>query len=493
MASVTQARTVRLGIRGFGGEIGDTITRSLMSMRRARFDAFAQVSGGSAERGANITAFIRENRRSEELDGTEALRNTIRLDRSFAKLRGTGSLTANTVSSYGYTDHIARTSFSREVPGRVVVAGKDGRTLNIDYRPIPSTNVDLPELGEIDFLIDATGVGLKKLRGEKDTQNPTLYTGYPDLTTFFSAPCKTVSGISHMLNGLGTRFHEVGQLNATGSCSTHAGVDLIVYLREGLIGELGIAEEAFIIEGGQFNATHSNTPSDNRVLPWYEAAYLAQTTGFGGAAGVVYPVPNIGNIDAATGRYSSYFIKDGVQANGTSMFSLALTISVPADSKEVTEEMIKTILLDAALDHEGKKHIGVVNPIFEMKTNKSTGIFTTLSMTGLTPTAILPLAGNISVVRLEGEKVLGETRYVQYIVAFKNVAYDNRLGFTADFLDEANLVARTRFDGQELIPGFHAVNDIGTELAFYQTEVGRALFSRALEETHGELLISSRP
>lgn len=463
---------IRFGIRGFGGEIGDTCSRVFMGMNRSRFNAFANVTGGT------VQAFIRQK------PGV-SIRETIAADRSYLKLTNQGGLKQNTASSYGYAPTISSVGFDPNIAGRVNVVGADGRVLNIDYKTVPETNVGLRELANLDFLIDATGVGLKKDAGE---QNPALYAAYPNLTVFISAPCKTVKGAPHFLNGLGTRFYQPAQINATGSCSTHAGVDLIRYVREGLIEALDIAQEDIIIEGGQFNATHSLTPTDNKILPWYKGAYLAQTTGFGGAAKVVYPVSQIGNIAAATGRYYSYYDVDGVQANGVSMYSLAMTLSVPKGSTTITEDMIRNILIAAAKDHEGKKHIGILQPDFDIADNKKVGAFTTLALSGMTPTAILALKGNLKIVKLSGHKVLEGKEYDQYIVTFNNVAYDNRLGFTVDFLEEANLITRTRL-GQELIPSFDHQADLGDELAFIRTPAGQVLFDKALQATHGELLL----
>ncbi|MEA3493027.1 MAG: hypothetical protein U9R38_01425 [Candidatus Margulisiibacteriota bacterium] len=472
MAITAATRNIRFAVRGFGGEIGDTMTRVLMAMNRGKFRAFKQVTGES------ITALIRHK------EGM-SLNATVRADRSFAKLERRGALATNTASSYAYIPTIEAVVFDKEVGGRVHIHGTDGRVLTVDYKPVPSSNVDRPELDNLDFLIDATGVGLKKDAG---LQHPGHYANYDNLTVLFSAPIKTVKGVPHHLNGLNLVSAE--QLNATGSCSTHAGVDVIRYIREGIMEKLGLGEGEIIIEGGHFNATHSLTPSDAKVLPYYDSAYIPQTTGFGSAAGVVYPVSHIGNIAAATGRYNSFFKQGDVEANGTSIFSLAMTISVKHRKEPVTHETIQRALLNAASDPEGSKHIGVLKDVVKLKTNKRAGYFTSLSISGMPQTAILSVGpDNISVVKIGGKKVDEQgNEFDMYVVTINNVGYDNRLGFTVDMLDEANGITAKRL-GTELIPRFHHVDDLGNNLAFISSTVGRQLFANAVAKTGGQLLV----
>jgi len=467
--------SIKVGIRGIGGEIGFTAVETLMAMRRRTFEGFKTATGGV------VTALIRKQ-------SARDLENNIGVDRFFQKLTYPGSLRQNTKSSYWYAGVFKpefKVEFDRAVKGRLHIFGRDGRELVVDMVPVPDTNLNLDPLAKLDLLLDVTGVGLKKI--DNKDQDPNLYAEYPKLTTVFSAPVKTVPKIPHHLNGMNSV--EPAQLNATGSCSTHAGVDLIHFIRASIADRLNIRPQEVIIEGGLFDATHSLTPSDNKVLGYYQGAYLPQTTGFGSAASVVYPVPHIGNMQAATGRYYSYFEHKGIEANGVSIYSLSMTISVKKGEGEVTAELIRNGLFDAASDREGRKHIGVLNSdVFKLKDNKKTGIFTGISLTGMTPTTILPLGENIEVVRLAGTKVADGVEQEVYIVTVKNVAYDNRLGFTVDWLEEVNRIASKRLGG-EIIPGFDHSVDVGASLAFINTSVGKELFSKALELTGGELLM----
>lgn len=472
LGAVPGTRGIRFAIRGFGGEVGDTVTRVLFGMNRNRFNQFANVVGG------RIIALVRGPE-------TMPINQVVRRDRSFLKLADSGSLEKNTASSYGYADVIGEARLDPGTRGRLIITGTDGRALNVDYVNVPNQTAGIPELEKVDLLLDATGVGFKK---QVDGQMPAGYATYPGLVTMFSAPVKTVEGIPHHLNGL--KLVEPAQLNATGSCSTHAGVDVIRHIREPLMRELGLVDGEFIIQGGQFNATHSLTPSDGKVLYGYRKTFIPQTTGFGGAAKIVYPVPHIGNIDATTGRYDSYLTVRGTQANGISMFSLCMTISVKAGTKEITDVMIRHALMDAALDPEGQKHIGIVNPdAFNIKTNKQERIFTSMSLTGMPQTAMLPLGANIQVTRVEGERTVNGQTFVDYIVSVRNVGYDNRLGFTTDLLDEMNQVAAAKL-GTELIPGFHFPTDLGSRLALASVPTGKELFAKALELTEGEILMN---
>lgn len=79
--------------------------------------------------------------------------------------------------------------------------------------------------------------------------------------------------------------------------------------------------------------------------------------------------------------------------------------------------------------------------------------------------------------------------YDLYYISIKNVGYDNRLGFTVDLLQEANLITMQRF-GVELIPGFHHQDDIGDRLAFVRSAAGQDMFARALEMTKGHPLMN---
>jgi len=485
--NLAKSNRIRFGIRGFGGEIGDTMVRVLMRMHRNRFEAFKGVTGES------IQAFIR---RKPEM----SIKNNIMMDRSFAKLEGSGNISRNTQSPYSYNPMIRSVEFDGTYANRIHVTGRDGRVLTVDYKAVPMTHRDLPELRNVDLLVDATGVNLKKIDMGED-QDPNLYRNYSNLTVFFSAPVKTVAGIPHMLNGLGARFHKPAQLNATGSCSTHAGVDLIRYIREGLMTHLGLEDGEIFIEGGQFNSTHALTPSDFSSIGYYNGAFVPQTTGFGGAASVVYPVPNIANIAAATGRYNSIFATDSVQTNGVSVFSLAMTISVAAKKMndvmatgrgDIDVELINDVLWQAALDTEGRKHIGIINiNEFDMKKNKKTGMFTSVSMIGMPQTVLLPVRDNISVVRQKGVRIVDDTEYVDYILTINNAAYDNRLGFTVDFMEELNQVANARL-GQELIPEFDSFRNLRDAMAFIHSREGIALFGSALEQTRGEVVMDAR-
>ncbi|OGC36896.1 hypothetical protein A2311_04260 [candidate division WOR-1 bacterium RIFOXYB2_FULL_48_7] len=442
-----------------------------MAMSRPRFDGLMEVTGG------RMTALIRQR-------AGVSLRETVAQDRSFLKLTNAGTLEANTASPYAYSGHVADVAFDDSMPGRVKVVGADGRVLNIDYVAIPETNRGLAELADLDFLVDATGVGVKDIKKTPD-QDPNFYTEYPGLTVLFSCPVKTVKGIPHLFNGVS--YATPGQLNATGSCTTHAGVDLIRYIREPLMQSLGLSEGELIIEGGLLDTTHSLTPTDISTLQYYNGACVAQTTGFGGAAGKVYPVAGIKNINAATNRYESFYDVDGIRAAGTSMFSLSMVVSVRKGMGEVTQELIEAGLRRAAQDPEGRKHIGVINSVFELDKNKKTGILTTLSLSGMTPTTMLPLGDNIKVVKMGGTLVKDGIEYESYVVTVKNAAYDNRLGFTVDMLEEANEIAQASF-GTQLIPGFDHQQDVGDALAFVRSAAGQRLFAKALEVTGGQLL-----
>jgi len=470
---------ISFGVRGVGGEIGDTTLRVLLSMKLSTFEKFQESTGGV------IHAFIRLK------EGKSDIRDAIMADRVFKKLVQPGSLKDNTASSYGYIKLVERVEFDRYQHNRLHIIGVDGRKLIIDFHAIPSRNVGIEQFAELDLLIDATGAQLKKV--DNPDQDPNHYAGYPNLNVMFSAPVKTVDGIPHHLNGIND--FEAAQLNATGSCTTHAGVDLIFYILKSITDGVGIQgkdllveSQDIVIEGGMLDTTHSLTPSDNKFLKFLENSYVPQTTGFGGAAAKVFPMPHIGNIDATTGRYNSYFDRNDVQANGISIFSLTLVLSIKAGNADVTADTIRNGLFDTAMDMEGRKHIGIVAPgAFEIGQNKKTGIFTALSLTGMTPTVMLPLGENIGVVKIVGEKLLNGNKYDMYIITVNNAGYDNRLGFTADFLEEANRVAGQRL-GRELIPGFNHPEDVGDRLAFVHTPTGRDLFSEALEITGGELI-----
>ncbi|MFA6431782.1 MAG: hypothetical protein WCV91_05340 [Candidatus Margulisiibacteriota bacterium] len=472
---VTGARTIRFGIRGIGGEIGDTVIRAYMAMKRGRFEAAKATMGGS------LTAFIREKKNCESLN------ENIRADRSYAKLRGSGTLTDNTASSYDYAGVVSEVQFDEINRGRLLVVGADGRQLPIDYKVIPESNRGVPEFNEIDLLLEATGVGVKDLKKTPE-QDPNFYDEYPGLTVLFSCPVKTVKGIPHLLAGLS--LATPGKMNATGSCTTHAGVDVIRTIREGIISKMGLTEEDVIIDGGLLDTTHSLTPGDNNNLELYDGSYLPQTTGFGSAAATVYPVPGIGKIKAATGRYYSFHEKDGVHANGVSIYSLSMVVSVKKGSGvEVTQQLINEALKAAAADPEGRKHIGILSDKFVLDNNKKTAMMSGLSLCGMSPTVILPLGNNVEVVKTEATLVRGGFEFDQYTVTIKNAGYDNRWGFTVDLMQETNLVTQARF-GVELIPGFHHQDDIGDRLAFVNSAPGQDMFARALELTGGNLLMN---
>jgi len=467
---------IRYGVRGIGGEIGDLTTRVPMALRRERFEGFLRAIGGS------MNAFIR-------LKPGQSIQDTIRGDRSFKKLQGPsagGSLRENTASSYHYAGDVVAVEIDPTQPNRVKVYGRDGRVLPIDCHAIPETNRGVAELSSLDFLIDATGVGLKDIKKTPD-QDPNLYASeYPGLTVLFSAPCKTVKGIAHFLNGL--RLASAGQLNATGSCSTHAGVDVIRTVREGLIEKFGLAQDDLFIEGGLFDATHSLTPTDNGALAAYAGATVKQTTGFGGAAAKVYPVGGIKNMQATTRRYDSYHpLADGNWANGISTYSLTMQVTIRRNGQELTPEVIAETLTAAAKDAEGRNHIGIISSAFDADKNKKDWIMTTLSLSGMVPTAMLPLGNNINVVKGRGTTLIDGVEYDSYTITIGDVAYDNRLGFTTDMLCEANQIAFQRGLG-EIIPGFDPMADLGDHLAFVNSPSGRELFANALAKTDGSLL-----
>lgn len=469
---------IRFGIRGFGGEIGATMTDVLMRMKRPAFDRFRAATGES------ITAFVR---------GADP-----RKDRSFQKLAGGGSLLDNTASSYAYARPISDLTFVTGMPGRLRITGEDGRVLDVDYVDLPQRNIDCPDLEarQIDLLVDATGVGVKdeKIEGYNFGNYALLCGGH--MVSVASAPVKKVTKekVPHQLNGLD--LAEPGILNATGSCSTHAGVDLIRYMREGVMRKLGLEAGQFVIEGGLFDAHHSLTPSDKpETLQWYRGGYVPQTTGFGDAAAVVYPVPSIGNIKAATGRYYSYQeIQPGVWVNGISQFSLSLTVSLPKGRVAAPElrDLINLALLEAARDPKGRKHIAVVNPeAFAFKDNKKTGLFSLTALTGMTPTTMLPLGDNIDVVKMSGVQVVDGTEREVFVLTVKNAAYDNRLGFTVDFMEELNRISQATL-GQEVFPGFDHQVDLGDGLAFINSPLGKQLFAAAIKKANGEILLGHK-
>ncbi|MDD4179304.1 MAG: hypothetical protein PHH14_04560, partial [Candidatus Margulisbacteria bacterium] len=285
-----------------------------------------------------------------------------------------------------------------------------------------------------------------------------------------------------------------------------------------LMRKLGLVEGELIIEGGLFDAHHSLTPSDKEeTLIWYEGSYVPQTTGFGDAAGVVYPVAGIGNLKAATGRYYSFRKFGDLWVNGASQFSLSMTISVPKKKAarigldpQKLRSLIGQGLFEAAFDSEGRKHIGIINPsVFTHKDNKKVGSFTLASLTGMTPTTMLPLNDNIDVVQVDGTLVKyfkvvddkgkpvldgkGKEKFVSkefatYIVTVKNAAYDNRLGFTADWMEEVNRVAEGNHLAQPF-PGFDHQVDLRDELAFIRTPEGREAYKIALDKSKGEILL----
>ncbi|MDD4179732.1 MAG: hypothetical protein PHH14_06790, partial [Candidatus Margulisbacteria bacterium] len=218
----TTSNKVRLGIRGLGGEIGDTTIRVLLAMNRTKFDACMMATGGV------ITTYIRSSIKGD-------IQSAIRADRSFKKLSGTGSLRDNTASSYAFGKGAVRDlKFGTgNNKNRLTVIGQDNRVLNIDYVIVPETNNNLDVLRQIDLLLETTGQGVK------DEKNPeqvfSLYSQYENLVTVASSPVKKVMNPvpPHQFNGL--KLAKPGQLNATGSCSTHAGVDLVRYIREPLM------------------------------------------------------------------------------------------------------------------------------------------------------------------------------------------------------------------------------------------------------------------
>jgi hypothetical protein len=470
---------IKMAIRGAGGEIGMTTFEALYAMRRPRFDAFKAAVGG------RVTALVR-------LKPGADLENNITTDRFFRKLIYPGSLADNTRSSYDYAHSYL---FQREYkfpadpssPGTRHLLGADGRSLAIDFKPIPDSNrLDL--FKNVDLLLDATGEGVKKIKNPD--QDPNLYALFPNMMVALSAPVKTVKGIIHNLNGINSL--DPAQMCATGSCSTHAGVDLIHYIRMSILETLNLKEGDIVIEGGQFNSTHSLTPTDNASvkLGYYLGAFLPQTTGFGSAAKVVYPVTGIENLKATTGRYYSYYESEDTCANGISVFSLSMTVSVKRGSGKLSADMIRKGLLDAATSPEGRKHIGILKTdIFKLDDNKKTGIFTSMSLAGMTPTTILPLGDNIELVKIEGAtKLVDGVEHDMYVITVKNAGYDNRLGFLVDWLEEVNRMAKLRL-GSELIPGFDHQIDIGRRLAFINTTKGRELFQAALDLTEGQLLV----
>ena len=496
---------IRLGIRGFGGEIGATMTDALMSMRRSRFEGIKKATGGS------IVAFIRSSKGNIE--------DSIRADRSFKKLWGGGSLEDNTASSYAYGRPIRDLQFIKDVPGRLRVVGADGRTLDIDYRTVPEINDNVPALNEADFLIDATGVGVKDVAPGYNFGNYGNLGVYPRMVTLASAPVKKVVSPTppHQLNGMNNATP--GKLNATGSCSTHAGVDYIRYVIKGLTSKLGIEEKDVYVQGGQFDAHHSLTPSDKpALLGYYFGGYVPQTTGFGDAAAVVYPaLKGIGNIKAATGRYYSYqrlgekvsWRADAIWANGISEFSLAMIVTIPrgkvgrdiaasdegakdkAKAAEV-KELINSSLFEAAFDPEGRKHIGIVNPdAFTFKDNKKTGLFSLTSLSGMTPTTILPLGDNIEVVKEKGISVIDGKECETYTISVKNAAYDNRLGFTGDFMEEADRITEQML-GVKVFAGFNHQEDLGDNLALYNNKWGNELFADAIKKANGQIVLGHK-
>jgi hypothetical protein len=484
MAGRIEVRSpIRFAVRGIGGEVGfTTIVESVLAMRRKTFEAFKGATGGA------ITAFIRK------VDGRD-LETNIMGDRVIQKIIYPGSLEANTAPSYGFAQVFVKEGkvlHDPKNPGRKTLVGSDGRLLVIDFVPIPETNIGIPEFGNIDLLYDCTGVGLDPKKLKNPEQDPNLYTQYPNLTVFLSAPCKSVKGIPHHLNGINNLAP--AQINATGSCSTHAGVDEAYYIRKVAAQALGVREEDIIIESGTFDTTHSLTPTDNKSLKFYNGAYLPQKTGFGDAAALVWPVPDIQNIVASTGRYFSYYDDgNGVLANGISIFSLTLNIAVPKSKIKLTEEMISNGLKEIAKDPEGRKHIGILNSeAFELDKNKSTGMFTGISLTGFSTTTILPVGKNIEVKALRGVKIIDGKEYDTYAIVVKNSGYDNRAGFAMDALEELNRVSKIRLGG-EFIPKFDHSYDIANVLAFVNYRPGQKLFREMLKMTDGNLLSGHRP
>lgn len=464
---------VRFGIRGIGGEIGTTLTHIFFAIPRGKFEAFKQVTGGS------ITALIR-------LKDGMTLNDTIRADRSYLKLNNLGTLEENTYSPYAYAKQIRDVRFDDAVEGRVHITGQDGRVLTVDYVAVPDRVANLDVLARLDLLVEATGEGFKKAKTPGEGYDLNLYKMYPALNVIFSAPVKAVPNVPHHLNGVNDV--KAGKENATGSCSTHAGGDLIHSIRSVITRALKLEEGELIIEGGLFDSTHSLTPTDLKTLKFYTGATVIQTTGFGSAMKVVYPVPDIQNIKASTRRYNSFAHLGDTHANGISTFSLSMTISVKRGKGEVTADMIKDGLREVSMDTEGRNHIGIIHPSFAADTNKKTGIFTGISLTGMVPTVMLPLNDNIEVVKTRGVKIIDGVEYDVYVVTIQNAGYDNRLGFGTDFLAETSNVSHQRL-GRELIPGFSPVADIGNSLAFVETGIGRDMFREALKHTDGTLLL----
>ena len=462
MAITAATRSVRVGVRGPGGEIGNEIPRILMGMSRPKFEVAKGVMGGE------LTGFIRAKNGSNLVD-------TIRGDRAWAKLAGEGDLTQNTLSPYHYAGVISGATI--EADGRVKVVGSDGRELMIKFVPIPDSNrpQDVPALANIDLLLDTTGEGLKDIKNPD--QDPNLYADFENLSVLFSAPVKTVRGIPHLLAGVD--MNTPSQLNATGSCTTHAGVILL----KAIITALGLTEENASILDGSLDTTHSLTPTDMKIASWYNGGTVMQTTGFGGAAGKVYSFPGVKEIDATTRRYNSFHMRNGVAvAAGTSTFSLSLTLAV-RNAETLSLNKLSDGLLSFARANQDR--VGIISDQFDPEKNKNNGIFTTLGLSGLPQTVMLPLGENIKLKQLKLPGAL--EGYSLYSVKVLNAGYDNRFGFTGAYMQEANQVAQARF-GIEWIPGFSLTQDIGETFAFIRTEAGSVLFAKALQATGGNLL-----